>query len=127
MERVLSGIAILDDDIHNITMLYYPPFGLPKSSIGAWLRDNRNRHWALLAGVICGLGNTAQFMGGQAAGYAAADSVQALPLVSTLWGILFFGEYRRSSRRTYLLLISMLLMFAAAVGLLMGSSGHRKN
>ena len=64
--------------------------------------------------------------GGQAAGYAAADSVQALPLVSTFWGILLFGEYRRCSKRTLFLLIAMLAMFAAAVGLLMGSSGDRK-
>jgi glucose uptake protein GlcU len=110
----------------NLTFLYFPPFGLPKSSIGAWISDWPNRHWALLAGVICGLGNTFQFMGGQAAGYAAADSVQALPLVSTFWGVILFGEYRKSSKRTYLLLAGMLCMFAAAVGLLMGSSGHRK-
>ena len=64
--------------------------------------------------------------GGQAAGYAAADSVQALPLVSTLWGVLFFGEYRRTSSTTRALLASMLAMFAAAVVLLMGSSGQRK-
>lgn len=31
----------------------------------------------------------------QAAGYAAADSVQALPLVSTIWGVVLFGEYFR--------------------------------
>lgn len=31
-------------------------------------------------------GNGFQFMAGQAAGYAAADAVQALPLVSTFWG-----------------------------------------
>ncbi|KAH9708012.1 Ureide permease 1 [Citrus sinensis] len=41
------------------------------------------RGWALLAGLLCGFGNGLQFMGGQAAGYAAADAVQALPLVST--------------------------------------------
>ena len=64
--------------------------------------------------------------GGQAAGYAAADSVQALPLVSTFWGIVLFGEYRRCSKRTLFLLIAMLCAFAAAVGLLMGSSGTRK-
>lgn len=51
---------------------------------------------------------------------------QALPLVSTFWGILVFGEYRKSSRRTYILLGGMLSMFIAAVGILMGSSGHRK-
>lgn len=33
-------------------------------------------------------GNGFQFMAGQAAGYAAADAVQALPLVSTIWGAL---------------------------------------
>lgn len=51
---------------------------------------------------------------------------QALPLVSTFWGVLVFGEYRKSSRRTYILLGGMLSMFIAAVGILMGSSGHRK-
>ena len=53
--------------------------------------------------------------GGQAAGYAAADSVQALPLVSTFWGVLLFGEYRKSSKRTYLLLAGALRIPAARV------------
>jgi glucose uptake protein GlcU len=50
---------------------------------------------------------------------------QALPLVSTFWGILLFGEYRMSSRKTYILLGFMLFMFVAAVATLMASSGHR--
>ncbi|CAA0828753.1 Ureide permease 2 [Striga hermonthica] len=112
--------------ILNITFLYRPILDLPKSSITAYISDWNGRGWALLAGLLCGFGNGLQFMGGQAAGYAAADAVQALPLVSTFWGILLFGEYRRSSRRTYILLVSMLLMFIAAVGILMASSGHRK-
>ncbi|KAE9605577.1 putative ureide permease [Lupinus albus] len=112
--------------ILNITFLYYPVLNLPKSSLKAYFRDWDGRGWALLAGLICGFGNGLQFMGGQAAGYAAADAVQALPLVSTFWGIVLFGEYRKSSRRTYMLLGSMLLMFIVAVGVLMASSGHRK-
>ncbi|MCL7052017.1 hypothetical protein MKW94_003214 [Papaver nudicaule] len=110
----------------NIIFLYYPVFNLPRSSLKAYLNDWNGRNWALLAGLLCGFGNGLQFMGGQAAGYAAADAVQALPLVSTFWGILLFGEYRKSSRRTYVLLVSMLLMFVVAVGILMASSGHRK-
>lgn len=51
---------------------------------------------------------------------------QALPLISTFWGIILFGEYRRSSRKTYLLLGSMLTMFVVAVVLLMASAAHRK-
>lgn len=50
---------------------------------------------------------------------------QALPLVSTFWGVVLFGEYRKSSRRTYILLGFMLFMFVAAVAVLMASSGHR--
>lgn len=52
---------------------------------------------------------------------------QALPLVSTFWGILLFGEYRKSSKKTYSLLVSMLSMFVIAVGVLMASSGHRRH
>lgn len=143
----------------NITFLYKPVLGLPRSSFTAYLKDWNGRQWALLAGFLCGFGNGFQFMGGQAAGYAAADAVQvgipaydpqflsdqlfsvhnlksssstscrdqALPLVSTFWGILLFGEYRKSSKKTYVLLVSMLLMFIIAVAVLMASSGHRKN
>ncbi|CAI8588076.1 unnamed protein product [Vicia faba] len=112
--------------ILNIIFLYHPVLNLPKSSFKAYLRDWNGRGWALLAGFLCGFGNGLQFMGGQAAGYAAADAVQALPLVSTFWGIVLFGEYRRSSRTTYTLLGSMLFMFIVAVVVLMASSGHRK-
>ncbi|CAL1360212.1 unnamed protein product [Linum trigynum] len=100
--------------------------GNQRSMARAYLNDWNGRGWAFLAGLLCGFGNGLQFMGGQAAGYAAADAVQALPLVSTFWGILIFKEYRKSSRRTYILLVAMLSMFIAAVGILMASSGHRK-
>uniref|UniRef100_A0A804N660 Ureide permease 5 n=1 Tax=Zea mays TaxID=4577 RepID=A0A804N660_MAIZE len=109
----------------NVLFLYRPMAGVPRSSLGAYLRDWDGRQWALLAGLLCGFGNGFQFMGGQAAGYAAADAVQALPLVSTFWGVLLFGEYRKSSRKTYVLLGFMLFMFVAAVAVLMASSGHR--
>ncbi|XP_073139465.1 ureide permease 1-like isoform X2 [Henckelia pumila] len=112
--------------ILNVGFLYFPVLNLPKSSLKAYLSDWDGRGWALLAGLLCGFGNGLQFMGGQAAGYAAADAVQALPLVSTFWGVVLFGEYRRSSRRTYTLLVGMLSMFIVAVGVLMASSGHRK-
>lgn len=112
--------------ILNVFFLYRPICGLPRSSFKAYISDWNGRHWALMAGFLCGFGNGFQFMGGQAAGYAAADAVQALPLVSTFWAVVLFGEYHRSSRKTYALLASMLFMFVVAVGVLMASSGHRK-
>ncbi|KAL2898240.1 Ureide permease 2 [Bienertia sinuspersici] len=110
----------------NIVFLYYPLMNLPRSSLKDYLNDGNGRVWAISAGLLCGCGNGLQFVGGQAAGYAAADAVQALPLVSTFWGVIFFGEYRRSSKRTYLLLVSMLVMFSVAVALLLASAGERK-
>lgn len=62
--------------ILNITFLYRPVLDVPKSSFKAYLNDWNGRGWALLAGLLCGFGNGLQFMGGQAAGYAAADAVQ---------------------------------------------------
>ncbi|KAK9901140.1 hypothetical protein M0R45_002268 [Rubus argutus] len=92
--------------ILNITFLYHPVLGLPKTSFKAYLKDWDGRGWALLAGLICGFGNGLQFMGGQAAGYAAADAVQALPLNICI----AYGH---------------VVMFIAAVAILMASSGHR--
>ncbi|XP_024534406.1 ureide permease 1 isoform X1 [Selaginella moellendorffii] len=109
----------------NVYLLYYPVLGLPKSSLSAYLSDWKGRELAILAGLVCGFGNGFQFMGGQAAGYAAADAVQALPLVGTLWGVLLFGEYRGSSHRTLALLVSMLVMFSVAVALLIASARER--
>ncbi|CAM0949811.1 unnamed protein product [Alopecurus aequalis] len=109
----------------NILFLYRPMARVKSSSLKDYLNDWEGRQWALLAGLFCGLGNGFQFMGGQAAGYAAADAVEALPLVSTFWGVVLLGEYRKSSKKTYTLLAFMLLMFIAAVVTLMASSGHR--
>ncbi|XP_062093455.1 ureide permease 1-like [Humulus lupulus] len=69
--------------ILKITFLYFLVLDLPKSSFKAYMNDWNGRGWALMAGLLCGFGNGLQFMGGQAAGYAVADAVQALPLVST--------------------------------------------
>lgn len=60
----------------NIIFLYRPVLSLPRSSITSYLRDWDGRGCAFLAGLLCGLGNGLQFVGGQAAGYAAADCVQ---------------------------------------------------
>ncbi|CAL4993450.1 unnamed protein product [Urochloa decumbens] len=108
----------------NIWLLYRPVAGVPSSSIGAYFRDWNGRHWGLLSGLLCGFANGFQFMGGQAAGFATADAVLASPLICTLWDIVLFGEYRRSSKKTYFLLGSMLSMFVIAIAVLLASAGH---
>ncbi|GAB2220607.1 hypothetical protein Droror1_Dr00008268 [Drosera rotundifolia] len=91
--------------------LFSPSFNLATNDQWHTLKKGNGRGLALLAGLLCGFGNGLQFMGGEAAGYAA-DAVQALPLVSTFWGVLLFGEYRKSSKKTYILLRPDSFMFA---------------
>ncbi|CAD6267767.1 unnamed protein product [Miscanthus lutarioriparius] len=90
----------------NIWFLYRPMAGVPASTVGAYLRDWNGRHWVLLSGTqgcSATLGTVFSSWAARAAGYTTADAVQVLPLVSTFWGVVLFGEYRRSSRRTYML------------------------
>lgn len=72
----ISGFILAT--ILNITLLYHPVLGLPKSSLKAYAGDWNGRTWALSAGFLCGFGNGLQFIGGEAAGYAAADAVQVV-------------------------------------------------
>lgn len=57
--------------------------GSPRSSLREYLSDWNGRGWALTSGLLCGFGNGLQFMGGQAAGYAAADAVQVTSKLRT--------------------------------------------
>ena len=71
--------------------------------------------------------NVLQFLGGQAAGYAASDLVQANPIIATLWGIFLFHEFHRSttSKLTYVFLACMYALYIGAVVLLAISAKSR--
>jgi hypothetical protein len=83
-----------------------------------------DRLLAFAAGTICALGNVLQFKGGQLVGYATSDMVQAYPLVSTLWDVYLFGEFRNVNLRSKVvwLLIGMNTAYLSGVFLLAGSS-----
>ena len=84
-----------------------------------------DRRVAVLAGFVCAMGNVLQFHGGQLVGYATADLVQAYPLVSTFWDILWFGEFASviwCCSRLSILLIAMYLAYLGGIILLAISS-----
>jgi len=81
--------------ILNLIFLYRPIVGLAKSSLKKYIYDSKGRGWAVFAGFLCGFGNGLQFMGGQAAGYAAADSVQVI-----------FCFFRFSNLKVYILVFA---------------------
>jgi len=92
--------------------------GSEPTNCRAYIYDNSNRSLALATGLVCGMGNTLQFLGGMAAGFATCDMVQAFPLVGILWGMVFFGEFGKAPVRVNVLLVFLYIVYIIAVGLL---------
>ena len=82
------------------------------------------RQVAFMAGLVCAVGNALQFQAGKMVGYAAADLVQAYPLVSTLWDVFLFQEFGRVDlcSRLGVILLAMYTAYLAGIALLAGSS-----
>ncbi|KAK9818312.1 hypothetical protein WJX72_010422 [[Myrmecia] bisecta] len=114
--------------IETVLAMRFPPLGQPRTTWSEYIFDaSPYRLVAFVGGLMVSAANVLQFLGGQAAGYAASDMVQANPLVSTLWGILFFREYHGANRRVICLLLTMYAFYIAATGLLVGSSSKRES
>lgn len=119
----------------NILLMYRPPLGIKRSSLGSYLRDNRGRALSVFSGMLAGAGDLCQFMGGQTAGYAAAMMVMAYPVVGVLWGLLRFKELRRTPAAAgrpripwgLVLVLSQVVMYMLSVGLLSGSAELRSH
>ena len=83
------------------------------SNLFAYLHEPWNsRKLAILSGIICALGNALQFHGASIAGFAAADMVQAFPLVGTIWDVLIFEEFKNATRHVC---IALFLMYATYI------------
>ena len=112
----------------NIYFLYRPPLGTAASTLSKYIADKQGRLLCILSAVLLSLGDLSQYMGGQAAGYAAAGLVSAWPIVGVFWGMLHFKEHRGgeggSSRRSVLLLVGQVACYAGAIGLLAGSAAE---
>merc|ERR1711879_655512 len=83
-----------------------------------YIKDHSKRGLAFATGLVCGAGNSLQFLGGMAAGFATCDMVQAFPLVGIIWGMLLFGEFRKAPRRVKLMLVLVYIVYILAVSFL---------
>lgn len=96
-----------------------PPAGEEKTSLKDYISDSgRGRALAVASGIILAAANTLQFLGGAAAGFAAAGMVQAFPVVGTIWGYVLFGQFKGASRYVLSFLFSMMAVYLLAVVLL---------
>ena len=57
--------------------LYYPPLGTARSDVLTYLADHDGRLLSVLAGLLACFGDMAQFLAGQAVGYAVRTRKEA--------------------------------------------------
>ncbi len=72
--------------------------------------------------LLCIVAACSQFLGGDAAGYAAAMLVSAFPLVGVALGMLHFNEFTHASRAARTLVLAEVAFYLSAVGLLAASA-----
>ncbi len=58
----------------NVFFLYYPPLGTARSDVLTYMADHDGRLLSVLAGLLACFGDMAQFLAGQAVGYAVRPS-----------------------------------------------------
>ena len=80
---------------------------------------------AVFAGILCGFANLLQFQGGSLVGFATADLVQAYPLVSTVWDICLFGEFKSAKGTVLFYLAAMYAMYSCGILFLISSAAMR--
>ena len=68
----LSATHVLQ--IINVFFLYHPPLGTARSDVLTYLCDHDGRMLSVLAGLLACFGDMAQFLAGQAVGYAVRPS-----------------------------------------------------
>ena len=109
----------------NIPLMYNPPhhFGIPPVTLGEYFRESLvERTMAIFAGMLCGFANLLQFQGGSLVGFATADLVQAYPLVSTVWDICLFGEFKSAKGTVLFYLGAMYVMYSCGILFLISSA-----
>jgi hypothetical protein len=109
----------------NVPLMYNPPsqFGMLETTFAEYcLETLSERKLAIFAGLLCGSANLLQFQGGSLVGFATADLVQAFPLVSTLWDIFLFGEFRRAGGTIIFYILAMYSMYICGITFLISSA-----
>jgi hypothetical protein len=119
---VFSLAFCLTSIFGNVRLMTHPPHGIPRSTLWLYVQETcSERRVALLAGLVCAMGNLLQFQGGKLAGFATADMVQAFPLVATVWDVVVFGEFRHATKQVLTALILMYVTYLLGIVLLASS------
>jgi glucose uptake protein len=124
------GMAVLTGGGMLLTTFLYVPFfaNFPVSGeplpVHRYFRGTGKQHlWGIFGGMIWVAGAIASFAAANAPASAQAGSAvsyalgQGAPLVSALWGLLVWREFKGADFRTWMLLVAMIVLFGAGVAM----------
>jgi glucose uptake protein len=102
------------------TLVMKKPFEGAPVSYKEYLKGGFNIHWVgILGGLIWGLGNAFNLIAAGKAGAAISYGLgQGATLVSALWGVFIWKEFKNAPKGTSAYLYLMFLLFLAGIGLI---------
>ena len=108
------------------TIVMRRPFEGKPVTYAAYFRGNMSTHMVgILGGVIWGLGTALSYIAAGKAGAAISYALgQGAPMVSALWGIFVWKEFKGAPRAVNLLLTLMFIFFLSGLGAIILSGAN---
>jgi glucose uptake protein len=82
--------------------------------------------WPCFGGFVWSVGTLFNFISGNKVDYSIAYAIgHSAPVVATLWGLIYFKEFRGAPSKSYVLLLLMFVFYGGAVAIIARSSSER--
>jgi glucose uptake protein len=123
MTVLIGGGMLLTTFLYVPFFANFPVSGAPVP-VHRYFRGTGKQHlWGIFGGMVWATGAIASFAAASApapvqAGAAVSYALgQGAPLVSAVWGLLVWGEFKSADVRTWMLLTAMIVLFGAGVAM----------
>jgi glucose uptake protein len=113
---IFSVGIFISNFVFNTVLMKKPISGEP-TNYKAYFKGKFSIHLVgILGGIIWGIGNSLNLIAAGQAGAAISYGLgQGATLVAALWGVFIWKEFKNSSRRTYLMLAIMFVLFLLGI------------
>ena len=100
----------------NIYFMRRPLVGEPVNFSGFWTASARNHALGVFGGMVWGLGTSFNFVAASKLGVPISYAIgQSAPMIAALWGVLVWKEFAGASRKPWIYLALMFVLYVAAV------------
>ena len=110
---------LLSNFVVNTVVMFKPFIGTPVSPLAYFKGTPKDHLWGIVGGCIWGVGMSCNIVAASVASAAIAYGLgQGATLVSAIWGVFIWREFRGAPRGTEKLLAVMFLLFFVGLGLI---------